>query len=158
MPRRSRIQEEIKQRKPFRSTAQEGVVALLRTAEVVRSHFERALAPYGVTLQQFNVLRILRGAGPDGLPTLEVGARMVERTPGVTRLIDRLEVKDLVERTRSADDRRVVFCRVTDSGLALLDAIEDVVVRADETALGALSSTEQEELIGLLDRARAAHD
>jgi DNA-binding MarR family transcriptional regulator len=106
--RRSQIQDEIKQRKPFHSLGQEAVISLLRTADVVRAHFEKQLAPYGVTLQQFNVLRILRGAGAGGLPTLEIGARMVERTPGVTRLIDRLERKDLVRRARGTEDRRVV--------------------------------------------------
>jgi DNA-binding MarR family transcriptional regulator len=156
--RRSRIQEEIKQRKPFRSIGQEAVISLLRTADVVRSHFEKQLAPYGVTLQQYNVLRILRGAGASGLPTLEIGARMVERTPGVTRLIDRLERKGLVRRVRGTEDRRVVYCHLSDHGRDTLAALDDVVDRADVTALEALSDTELEQLIEMLGRARAAHD
>jgi DNA-binding MarR family transcriptional regulator len=156
--RRSQIQEEIKQRKPFRSLGQEAVISLLRTADVVRAHFEKQLAPYGVTLQQYNVLRILRGAGAGGLPTLEIGARMVERTPGVTRLIDRLERKDMVRRARGTEDRRVVYCLLTEEGRATLAALDDVVDKADVTALDALSEPELEQLIEMLGRARAAHD
>ena len=158
MPRRSQIQAEIKQRKPFRSIGQEAVVSILRTADVVRAHYERQLAPWGVTLQQYNVLRILRGADDNGLPTLEIGARMVERTPGVTRLIDRLERKNLVRRARGTEDRRVVYCRLTREGSATLAALDDVVDRADVTSLDALSDAELEHLIGMLDRARVGHD
>lgn len=158
MARRSRIQEEIKQRKPFHSLGQEAVISLLRTADVVRAFFERQLGPHGVTLQQFNVLRILRGAGPQGLPTLEIGARMVERTPGVTRLIDRLERKKLVRRERGTRDRRVVYCLLTDEGRATLDALDSVVENADVTAFESLDEAELEQLIGMLDRARSAHD
>lgn len=133
------------------------MVALLRTAAVVRDHFEEALKPHGLTLQQMNVLRILRGAGPDGLPTLEVALRMVERTPGVTRLIDRLERKGLVERTRSSTDKRVVFCRASEAGLALLGELDEVVDRADEEAVAALDREELARLVSLLDRIRAWH-
>ena len=133
------------------------MVALLRTSTVVHDFFEKALKPHGLTLQQMNVLRILRGAGPDGLPTLEIAQRMVERTPGVTRLIDRLEKKELVERTRSAADRRVVFCRATEAGLRLLAELDEVVDRADHEAVAALSEEELARLVGLLDRIRAWH-
>ena len=156
-PKRSTIREEIRQRKPFRSPQQEAVVALLRTATVVRDAFEKALAPHDLTLQQMNVLRILRGAGPDGLPTLEIGHRMVERTPGITRLIDRLERKELVERVRSDADRRVVYCQVTDSGLQLLSDLDEIVSRADQAAVEALSEEELGRLVELLDRIRAWH-
>ena len=156
-PKRSTIREEIRQRKPFRSPQQEAVVALLRTATVVRDAFEKALAPHDLTLQQMNVLRILRGAGPDGLPTLEIGHRMVERTPGITRLIDRLERKELVERVRSDADRRVVYCQVTDSGLQLLSDLDEIVSRADQAAVEALSQEELGRLVELLDRIRAWH-
>jgi len=156
-PARSTIREEIRQRKPFRSPQQEAVVALLRTATVVHDYFEKALAPYGLTLQQVNVLRILRGAGPAGLPTLEIGHRMVERTPGVTRLIDRLERKGLVERARSDADRRVVFCRATASGLDLLAQLDDVMDRTDHAAVEALNEAELGQMVELLDRIRAWH-
>src|SRR4029077_205344 len=86
----SSLQHELRQRRPFTSPAHEAVVGLMRTADLVRRHMTALVEPHGITLQQFNVLRILRGAGDDGLPTLEVAERMVEQTPGVTRLLDRI--------------------------------------------------------------------
>jgi len=154
----SKIQQEIKQSKPFHSRSQEAVVALLRTSEVVRSYFEKFLEPHGVTLQQYNVMRILRGAGPDGLPTLDISSRMVERTPGVTRLIDRLELKGFVERQRSVNDRRVVYCSLTAAGFAVLNGLDGIIDHADETALGSLTAEDESRLIELLDRIRATHD
>lgn len=156
-PNRSTIREEIRQHKPFRSPQQEAVVALLRTATVVHDHFEKVLAPWGLTLQQMNVLRILRGAGSDGLPTLEIAHRMVERTPGITRLIDRLEKKNLVQRVRSESDRRVVMCHATPAALELLDRLDDIVNAADVAAVEALSEPELMQLVDLLDRVRAWH-
>ena len=97
----SALQREIRQKKPFRSPAQEAVLGLLRTADVVRRLVARSLEPYDVTPQQYNVLRILRGAGDEGLPTLTIGERMLEDSPGVTRLVDRLIAKGLVSRARS---------------------------------------------------------
>src|SRR5688500_3938837 len=92
----SAVPREIQQRRPFRSRTQEGVIARMRTADVLLRALARVVEPHGITLQQYNVLRILRGAGAEGLPTLEVGVRMIEETPGVTRLLDRLEKKALV--------------------------------------------------------------
>src|SRR6476659_11445281 len=104
----SQLQREIRQGKPFRSRGQEVVVALLRTADLVRRTVGRALEPHDITVQQYNVLRILRGAGEQGLPTLEIGERMVEQTPGVTRLLNRLEAKGLAARSRGESDHRQV--------------------------------------------------
>src|SRR3981081_4191954 len=117
------IVQELKQTRPFPSKAQEAAVALLRTADVVRRLFGAVVEPEGITVQQYNVLRILRGAGERGLPTLEIADRMIETTPGITRLIDRLETKKLVVRVRCLTDRRQVFCRITVSGLSLLNAL-----------------------------------
>jgi DNA-binding MarR family transcriptional regulator len=108
-------------------------------------------------MQQYNVLRILRGAGPDGLPTLEIGTRMIEQAPGVTRLLDRLEAKQLVLRVRCLSDRRQVFCHITDAGLALLASLDDAVNEADTTAMSGLTRAETKTLIELLDKVRAAH-
>ena len=87
----SALQRELRQRRPFQSPAHEAVLGLMRTADLVRRQAAALIEPHGITLQQFNVLRILRGAGGEGLPTLEVAERMIEQTPGVTRLLDRLE-------------------------------------------------------------------
>jgi len=150
------LQREIRQRKPFRSPTQEAVVGLLRTTDRVRRTLAGVVEPRGITLQQYNVLRILRGSRPQGLPTLEIAARMVEHAPGITRLLDRLEAKTLVRRQRDAGDRRQVMCRITPAGLRLLAGLDAGLQRADETTLGVLSRRDLRRLIALLDRIRAA--
>jgi DNA-binding MarR family transcriptional regulator len=153
----SPVQREIQQRKPFRSRSQEGVVALLRTADVVRRYIGRVLEPYGITPQQFNVLRILRGAGTEGIPTLTIGERMIEEAPGITRLLDRLEAKGLVRRERCPEDRRQVLCYAAPAGLELLERIDGAMDTADDEALGMLSEEDKTQLIRLLDAVRAGH-
>ena len=101
----SPIQDEIQQRQPFRSRGQEGLLSLLRTADQLKRHVASVVEPCGLTLQQFNVLRILRGAGGRGLPTLDIAERMIEQAPGITRLLDRLERKALVRRERCPRDQ-----------------------------------------------------
>ena len=152
--KRSPLLDELKQTKPFASAAAEGTVALLKTADVVRRRVSGVVEPHGVTLQQYNVLRILRGAGEGGLPTLEIGERLIEETPGVTRLLDRLEAKGLVRRTRCPRDRRRVLCEVTKDGLALLARMDAVVLRADEEALGRLPRADVERLLQILEAIR----
>jgi MarR family transcriptional regulator, organic hydroperoxide resistance regulator len=155
--RESAIQREIRQTRPFRSLSQEGVVALLRTADVIRRYIARVLEPYGITPQQFNVLRILRGAGPEGTPTLTIAERMIEEAPGITRLLDRLEAKGMVSRQRCPEDRRQVLCHATPQALDLLGRIDTAMDQADDTALGTLSEEEKTQLIRLLDAVRASH-
>lgn len=149
------IQEEIQQSKPFRTRSQEAYLALLRTADDSRRYISRVLEPAGVTLQQYNVLRILRGAGAEGLPTLTIGERMLERTPGVTRLIDRMVSKGWVTRSRCTEDRRRVWCKITRPGLALLAELERPVEEVDESFREVLDEHELAVLIGYLDRLRA---
>jgi DNA-binding MarR family transcriptional regulator len=148
------ILEDIKQSKPFHSRSQEAYLALLRTADDSRRYISQVLEPAGVTLQQYNVLRILRGAGPEGLPTLAIGERMLERTPGVTRLIDRMVKKGWVTRSRCTDDRRRVWCKITRSGLTLLDALHEAVEGVDDSFREVLDEHEIVALIGYLDRLR----
>lgn len=133
-------------------------MSLLRTADIVKRRIARVVEPHGITLQQYNVLRILRGAGSDGLPTLEIGVRMMEQAPGVTRLLDRLERKKLVRRERCPHDRRQVLCYSTLEGLRLLERLEEPLLAADEASLGALAGKDLAELIRLLDVVRAAQD
>ncbi len=148
------LQREIKQTKPFANPASEATVSLLLTADLVRRAVTAIVEPAGITLQQYNVLRILRGAGKQGLPTLDIAERMVEQTPGITRLIDRLESKKLVIRERCKTDRRQVFCRITPSGLSLLARLDQPLRDAEETALAALTSKQLKQLMSLLDLAR----
>jgi len=153
----SPLQRELHQRRPFQSAAHEAIVGLLRTTDLIRRHGAAVVEPHGITTQQFNVLRILRGAGGDGLPTLEVGARMVEQTPGVTRLLDRLEAKELVRRQRCPKDRRQHLCWITPKGLALLQKLDGVLLRSHEDTLKGLTAKDRVTLIRLLDAIRAAH-
>ena len=141
----------------FRSREQQAALGLLRTADAVKRSFAQMIEPHGITLQQYNVLRILRGAGPDGLPTLAIGERMIEQTPGVTRLVDRLERKGLVARAPCPKDRRRVFCRITAKGLDLLKELDDPVNRWDSLAVSVLPPSELDLLVDLLDRVRASN-
>jgi DNA-binding MarR family transcriptional regulator len=129
-------------------------VALMRTAELVKRSVSIVIDAQGITPQQYNVLRILRGAGGDGLPTLEIAERMVEQTPGITRLLDRLEGKKLVRRERCPTDRRQVTCRITKEGLELLAGLDRPVREAEQAALSALTPKQLQQLIALLDRTR----
>lgn len=149
------VQAAIKQARPFRSRRQEALVALMLTTEAVRWPLQDLLANHEeLTMQQYNVLRILRGAGADGLPTLEIAERMIERTPGVTRLLDRMEQKGLVSRERSRDDRRLVICRITDAGLGLVRRLDRPVDALDDDVMSALDDDEVADLITLLDKLR----
>jgi DNA-binding MarR family transcriptional regulator len=131
--------------------AQHAVVGLLRAADTVRRHLANVIEPFGITGQQYNVLRILRGAHPEPLATLEIAERILEHAPGITRLLDRLEAKGLVARQRGARDRRQVLCTITRKGLALLEDLDEPVSDGNASALAMLSRQELEELARLLD-------
>ena len=126
------------------------VLGILRAADLVRRRGTALLAPHGLTIQQFNVLRILRGARPDGLCTLTIAERMLEQTPGITRLIDRLEAKKLVVRVRSKEDRRQVWCRITPAGLQLLARLDRPVGDLDREMMAGLPRGDQVHLARLL--------
>ena len=154
MSERSALQKELRQSRPFPSRQDEATVGVLRTADVLRHRLDGVFAPHGLTAQQYNVLRILRGAHPEPMQTMEIAERMIERTPGITRLLDRLEGKGLVERRRRADDRRCVLRSITPEGLELLAALDEPVAEANREAMGMLSSAQAERLIELLDAIR----
>lgn len=127
------LQREIKQRKPFDSIEEEVFLNLQRTAESLMGGLSEVLKAFDLTATQYNVLRILNGAGTAGLPCREVSDRMVTRDPDVTRLLDRLEAQGLVERERLTTDRRVVVARISAAGL-------DVLVRANPAVTAFLKS------------------
>jgi DNA-binding MarR family transcriptional regulator len=149
------VAEEIHQTRPFQSTGHETVVTLFRAAAVVDRHFSSVMDEAGLTGAQYNVLRILRGAGPEGLPTLAIRDRLVDLSPGITRLVDRLEAADLVTRDRDSDDRRQVTCRITPAGLALLKKLDTPVDAAERAVVTQLSAAEQRTLVRLLDLVRS---
>lgn len=117
----SRLQAEIKQSKPFPHPSSEALVSVLRTAALLEHQLNEVFRPHGITELQYNVLRILRGAGPDGLCGREISARLISMVPDVSRLLDRMEGMQLLRRERDASDRRHVTARITPKGLRLLD-------------------------------------
>lgn len=130
------------------------VYDILRTASHLRRSFADIFDQRGITFQQYNVVRIVRGAGPGGLPTLEIAERMIDETPGITRLLDRLETKKLIRRERPPDNRRQVICYATQKGLDLLQEL-DAPIRAHvkASAMG-LRDAEVETLLDFLQRIR----
>ncbi len=150
----SKLQKEIKQNKPFRSRRQEAMLAIVRTADVLKRRW-RVAEEFGVTGQQYNVLRILRGAHPEPLPTMEIASRMIENTPGITGLLDRLEEKGLVQRARDADDRRCSRCSITAKGMKLLAEMDEPINQSEEAALSILDGKDVDRLIDILEQVRA---
>ncbi len=147
------IYEEIKQTKPFTSRGHEASVTIMRTADVLQHAVERAMSPFGISNEQFNVLRILRGAGESGLPTLEISSRMISRSPNITRLLDKLIAKKFVRRIRSRQDRRVVVISITPLGLELLARL-DLVLEEVFQKFPRTTNAEMQTLLELLDRIR----
>ena len=157
MPRRSTaLQDEIKQTRPFRSSAEEVVVSILRTAAVMQRNLAQVVETHGITIQQYNVLRILRGAGDGGLPTLAIRDRMVEEAAGITRLLDKLETAGHVVRERSTPDRRQVLCHITPKGRDLIDELDEPMDAANQRAALHLDEEERQQLVDLLGAVRAA--
>lgn len=155
MARARTVAEEIGQTRPFRGPGQEFLVTLLRTTDEVRRYLTSLVEPEDITLQQFNVLRILRGAGREGLPTLEVGRRMLEQQPGVTRLVDRLVGKGLVARARDPEDRRRVVCTIEPAGLELLSRLDERFPDLEDDVAEAVDPEAMEETMRVMDRLRA---
>lgn len=121
-------------------------------ANYVRAQSERVVHAHGITLPQYNVLRILRGVHPDGHPRYEIAARMLDRAPDVTRIIDRLMEKGFVERVRGESDRRHSVTRITRDGLTLLEEIDPEMKRAFEPMEARLTQREARELSRLCER------
>jgi DNA-binding MarR family transcriptional regulator len=144
----------MRQGRPFKSARQEATVALLRTASVVTRAFSRLIEPSGLSFAQYNALRIVRGAGAGGIPTLAIRERMVDEGTTITRLLDKLEMAGLVRRERSLPDRRQVICYATETGKQLLDELDPQVDALDEEVVGFLSPPRLKEFIRTLDEVR----
>lgn len=136
------------------SLHQQAFVSLAQTESALRDGLERVLGEHGLSLTQYNVLRILRGAGPAGLCRNDIGDRLITRMPDVTRLLDRMESGGLVSRVRSTEDRRLVNTTLTEQGRALVHDLDETVERVHREQLGHLSEAELRTLIDLLQRAR----
>jgi DNA-binding MarR family transcriptional regulator len=130
-------------------------VELVRTAESLSRGAEALLKPTGLSGTQYNVLRILRGAGPDGLLCREIGCRMISRDPDITRLLDRMESRGLISRARGEEDRRVVKTRITPEGLRVLEELDAPVQELHLRQLRHLPVAELRRLSRLLERVRS---
>jgi len=150
----SRLQREIKQTKPFGSIEEEVFLQIMRTADRLQYDFEQLMKREDITGTQYNALRILRGAGVDGLPCHEIGARMITRLPDVTRLLDRLEKAKLVRRVREKADRRVVRVTITQRGLDLLARLDAPTAKIHVDQLAHMTQAELRSLGQLLEKAR----
>jgi DNA-binding MarR family transcriptional regulator len=142
----------------FDSLEQEVFLGLWRTYDRLRALEEELFGRHDLTPQQYNALRLLRGEHPDKLRTLDLAGRLVSRAPDITRLLDKLEQRGLIERDRPADNRRVVRVGITEAGLALLRELRDPLRQCHVRQLGHLSRKELKELSALLRAARQPHE
>jgi DNA-binding MarR family transcriptional regulator len=152
--RASGLAREIRQRRPFDSAGEEVFLALQRTAALQAVALAGELRTVDLSPSQYNVLRILRGSHPTALPCSEVAMRMVTPDPDVTRLLDRLERRELVIRTRSRHDRRVVEVTLAGAGFGLLERADPLVAALLEHLFSRFDPEELAILLGLLDRLR----
>jgi DNA-binding MarR family transcriptional regulator len=134
------------QQERFESTLQEAILNLMVAAAYVNKRMERVCAEHGITAGQYNVLRILKGVHPGGHSRCDIARRLIDRAPDVTRLVDRLERRGLVERARSDEDRRLSVSRLTAAGLALLERMEPDVRAANEHFADRVSLKDRREL------------
>ena len=134
------------------SLAEKAVTSVYKTNEVLRRHAAPIFESEGISAQQYNVLRVLRGAGGHGLPAQELGSRMLQNTPGVTRLLDCLESKGFVTRRRPDIDRRLQLCSITTAGTELLESLDPRARKNARDFLSVLSKDEVQTLMQLLQR------
>ncbi len=147
-----KIEEAIRQKKPFRNPYQKAVVNLIFTTNWLTDHIRTHLKPFGITMQQYNVLRILRGAGKP-ISTSDIRDRLLDKMADTSRMVDRLCQKGLVVRSVCPGDKRLVDVTLSDAGEALLAKLDQQDDAMDK-ALQRLSETEAEQLSALLDKIR----
>ncbi len=145
-------------RRRFDSIEQEAYLSLWRTYDRLKVIEEELFASVGISPQQYNALRLVRAAAPQGLTVQGIGDRLISRAPDMTRLLDRLEQRGWIVRTRRADNRRVVNVTLTDAGRRLLDDLAARVKACHQQQLGHLSAEQLESLVEILAAARAPHE
>jgi DNA-binding MarR family transcriptional regulator len=151
----ARLNQELKQKRPFHSLQEEAVLSILRTADHVTVPLNAVLRQADLSHSQYNILRILRGAGESGLPCGEIGERMVRRDPDVTRLLDRLEARGLIARARGTKDRRVVCASISRQGLDLLLSLDEPVEESVRRALSHVPAARLRMLVEVLEEVRS---
>jgi DNA-binding MarR family transcriptional regulator len=149
-----KLKDEIKQGKPFESLEAEVFLNLMRTADALSRGAEEILKLARLSHTQYNVLRILRGAGEQGLCCREVAERMITRDPDITRLVDRLERRGLLTRSRDSRDRRVITVRITSTGLKVLKDLDGPMAKHNRNLLSHMDKGDLRKLLELLEAAR----
>ena len=150
------LKDELKMTKPFKSLEEEAILSVARTAAVMEHAGAEVMKRFDLTITQYNVLRILRGAGENGLCRNEVGERLVTKVPDVTRLLDRMESSGLITRHRGTADRRFVTTRITEQGLKLLEKIDRELPALHTRIIGHMSQKKLKELVDLLEEVRGS--
>jgi DNA-binding MarR family transcriptional regulator len=148
------LQQDLKQKKPFRSLQQEAYLSVVRTSTSLTDAMEDLVKGRGISATQYNVLRILRGSGAEGLCRNELRDRMLTRMPDMTRLLDRMEDAGLVVRAREGDDRRMVMTRITEKGRRLLDELDAPVMALHRKQMAGLTDAQLRSLSDLLTLVR----
>jgi DNA-binding MarR family transcriptional regulator len=148
------LKDEIAQGRPFTSIEEEALLNLMRTSDCLNRAFQRRTRHWGVTSTQYNVLRILRGAQPNGLTCSAIGDRMITAEPDITRLLARMKTLKLIKQQRDKRDRRVVWTQISTAGLDLLSRMDGEISSAPKELLGHLQPEEVAELTRLLELAR----
>lgn len=150
----SELKKEIAQERPFSSKAEEALLNLMRTADCLQRAMQRTCRRWQVTATQYNVLRILRGAHPQGVTCSSIGERMITAEPDITRLLGRLKALKFVRQQRDKQDRRIVWTHITPAGLTLLAEMDGTVQQFPKEMFAHLSEEDLGTFIGLLERAR----
>ena len=156
----TRLQQELKKKRPFGSPGQEAALNIVRTSDQLQIRCARLLREHDLTPSQYNVLRILRGEGKP-LPILEIASRTITVVPGITGLIDRLEQAGFVNRVRCEKDRRVIYVALAEKASKALAALDEPLMALHKKLTGHLSQAELKELSRLLEKLRepwAEHD
>lgn len=148
------LKSEIAQAAPFSSVEEEAILNLMRTTDCLQRAFQHRSRRWGLTSTQYNVLRILRGAPPEGLTCAAIGDRMITAEPDITRLLARLKGLKLIRQHRDRHDRRIVWTQITDHGLDLLRSMDPEIQRIPVDLLGHMSGAELSQMIRLLELAR----
>lgn len=152
---KSRLQDELKKKRPFDLPEQEAILNILRTSDQFQNRFGRLFREYDLTHSQYNVLRILRGEGK-AMPCQEIGDRMIQVVPAMTGLLDRLENQGFVSRDRCTEDRRVIYVELTETAKEVLKRMDGPVTELHKQLIGHLTQTELKELSRLLEKARGS--
>jgi len=150
-----KLKEEIRQTKAIRLLEEEASLNIVRTADVLMAKVMEVLKPYGLSATQYNVLRILRGAGAAGATCKDVASRMLTRDPDITRLMDRLEKRGLLTRDRAKEDRRFVATRLTAAGLDMVNQLDGPIERMHRRQMEHMTAQQLRGLVGLLEEVRS---